>query len=274
MEQTTFQYPLSSSSLTVDTFTWTDTYILQDLVLEGDSLIHFLMHAPLLADVHTFTELCPSHEMKPIGEVLSKSIQAHHSNLIHEVTTPNVDDLKSKAEEAYSSIPYTPTAHPALLSIGGITQPISPVEKDSLAVNSLEKSIAKPKKKRKGVKKEKKKAPARRCKGRLCEVEGCTKGNQGNGKCIRHGGGKRCTISGCTKSVQTKGLCKAHGGGTRRKVCTVSSCVKKTTRGLYCLSHQIYKAENTPIHIQAGAVIKMELPSPDACFGATLSSSL
>ncbi|KAG7398768.1 hypothetical protein PHYBOEH_010511 [Phytophthora boehmeriae] len=68
----------------------------------------------------------------------------------------------------------------------------------------------------------------------FCKHPKCSKFNQGNGFCIKHGGGKQCKEDGCEKQVQGYGYCSGHGG---KPLCPVEGCDKKKMEGGYCKAH-------------------------------------
>ncbi|KAF4323401.1 hypothetical protein BBO99_00003149 [Phytophthora kernoviae] len=68
----------------------------------------------------------------------------------------------------------------------------------------------------------------------FCKHPKCSKFNQGNGFCIKHGGGKQCKEDGCEKQVQGYGYCSGHGG---KPLCPIQGCDKKKMEGGYCKAH-------------------------------------
>lgn len=70
--------------------------------------------------------------------------------------------------------------------------------------------------------------------GRRCSVTDCNRGAQAQGRCKKHGGGTRCKVIGCSRSNQGGGFCRSHGGG---KLCTYPGCKKGVQRKGYCSTH-------------------------------------
>jgi len=71
--------------------------------------------------------------------------------------------------------------------------------------------------------------------GRRCQVDGCRKRDQGQGKCIAHGAPIRtCGHAGCKNRVNLFGFCQRHGGYS---LCREAGCDARSAAGGYCLAH-------------------------------------